>query len=686
MLCSAHGMRLHATTIFASAFLLLQVQPLLSKFVLPWFGGSPAVWTTCVLFFQVVLLLGYAYAHASARLLSPRQQARVHLVLLALALLFLPVVPSAAWKPAGTEDPIPRILLLLGATVGLPYFVLSTTGPLLQAWSARTAPDRSPYWLYALSNAGSFLALLSFPFAFEPLLGRRAHAIAWSAGFAVFALLCGLAAIASGRQVEAATAAPEAPPGPGGPTAAVHALWIGLAACPSALFLACTNQMCLDLASVPFLWVLTLGLYLLSFTLCFAERRFYRRGPFLVLLGAALAAFVRLLGEGQDVGLGRGIATYSAVVFLGATVCHGELYRLRPDVRHLTAFYLSVALGGALGGTFAGAVAPYVFPIHAELHLSLAGTGVLVLAAMMREWNLGARGRRQLVAGILAAVGTVLLARALLRDAAAQLAGPVALSRSFFGVLRLEARDAHDAERAYFRLAHGTTEHGSQYVAPARRRWPTTYYGESSGIGIVLRRFPRRGLRVGVVGLGAGTLATYGRKGDVFRFYEINPDVVRIARSYFTYLKNSAAACDVVLGDGRLSLESEPDQRYDVLVLDAFSSDAIPLHLLTVEAFDVYLRHLRPDGVVAVHASSRYLDPAPVVRALADRSALAMVRVFSRGDATRCLEPADWLILTRNASLLADGELGSAAARDDGRRARAWTDDHNDLLEVLRRS
>ena len=687
-------MALYALTIFLSAFLLFQVQPLIGKYILPWFGGGPAVWTTCMLFFQAALLAGYAYAHVIRTRLAPSTQALVHTVLLLAAALALPVLPSAAWKPDAGTDPTWRILVILTVSVGLPYLALAATSPLLQAWFSMAHPGVSPYRLYALSNAGSLLALASYPFVFEPLLRLKTQGYAWSGAFVAFAILCAVCAVRMRR----AKPLEDSAAGALGEVAAVQrprlttiVLWIALAACGSVMLLAVTNQLCMDVGVVPFLWVLPLSLYLLSFILCFESDRTYWRPLFWPLLGLTTAAIVWLLYLGVNVGILWQVIGYSTGLFACCMVCHGELSRLKPDPRYLTSFYLTSSAGGALGGLLVALVAPLVFRGYYELHVGLWTCLALAAVALAREKAADQTWRRALrfhlfcfaSGAILAAVGFSLFIQA-----SGQRQSAVSISRNFYGVLMVETYQSAKPPGLYYLLTHGRIQHGTQYDSPPMSLMPTKYYWQKTGIGLaILNRRPAAPMKVGVVGLGAGTLAAYGRPGDTYRFYEINPEVERLARTWFTYLADSAGDCEVVLGDARLSLEREPPQEFDILALDAFTSDAIPVHLLTEEAMEVYLRHLKPDGVLAVHISSRFIDLKPVVAALAGRFCLPSAAIQSdKGNKPDAYSNALWVLLARDKEFLEMPAIRSATSVPDSKAPppRLWTDDYSDVFSILR--
>jgi hypothetical protein len=687
----ASAPRGYGSTLFLGAFLLFLVQLVSAKAILPAFGGAPAVWTTCVLFFQALLLAGYAYAHFSSRRLAPRAQAVLHVALLALALCALPPAPRA--EPEASAAPVPAILGLLLRSVALPAFLLGASSPLLQAWSAlgrggSAAPGaREPYRLYALSNAGSLLALVAYPAAIEPLFGSRAVASAWSAAFAVFALLGAWCArvpwsAGSGARAAAREAAPEAP------APRRRWLWLALPCCAVVLLLAATNQVCQEVAVVPLLWVLPLGLYLLSFLLPFAHERWYGRAWCLPLLVLALAVMAQATTMGARAGVAYGVPVYSLGLFVCCLFCHGELAARRPAPRHLTAYYARIALGGVLGGVFVSLAAPVLFRGYDELYLGLFACGALAAGFVLSDPAY--RGRRGgawhplavtllLVVGLIGlCLGARLLERA--RPGLAEL-------RSFHGTMRIEDLPAPDGAGTVRYLTHGGTRHGQQFRAAERRRTPTTYYGRPSGIGILLDGLPRSAPRtVGIVGLGAGILAAYGRPGDRYRFYELDPLVIQVAQSAFTFLDDSSARVEIVPGDARLSLAREPDQGFDVLVLDAFSSDAVPVHLLTREAFALYARHLAPGGVLALHATTRHLDLAPLIHGLALEAGRAVWEIASPADDALGLLAARWILVASGEEHLERPGIRAAGRSLAGsvEPVRPWTDDHSDLLALLR--
>jgi spermidine synthase len=675
-------------TIFVSAFLLFQIQPLIARVILPWFGGAPAVWTAAMLFFQGLLLAGYGYAHLSVRRLGSRAQAALHVTLLLAALALLPVAPAPPGTAAALEVPTAAVLQLLTIHVGLPYFVLASTSPLLQAWFARLRPGASPYRLYALSNAGSLLALLSYPFLVEPALGRSAQLLLWSAGFGLFALGSAVCALVAGRRaLAAADAAPRRSarsPTASPPTVLERLLWLALAAVASTLLLAITNRLCQELTVIPFLWVLPLALYLLSFILVFDREGWYRRAVVIPLLCAAMVGELVILSSGSDTPMALQIAVHAATLFLACLACHGELARRKPEPAHLTGYYLAIAAGGVLGGVFVAIVALRIFTQYLELHWGLWACAAMVVVAIGADPRSRLRRARSRWPWVLAGLALVGLGAGLTRNATRWSEQLVAASRNFYGVARV-IRSGAGTDRDGLLLANGSTTHGVQFRDPAKRRWATTYYSTESGAGLLFRYYRwRHHRKIGVVGLGIGTLATYGREDDTFRFYEIDPRMVWVARTYFRYLADSPAAIDVILGDARLSLEREPPQGFDLLFLDAFTGHSVPTHLLTREAFELYDRHLAPGGVIAVHISHPHLDLKPVLRAAAEHLGMHSVAV-ANFEGPPGLYGSVWMLLSRSERLFQEETIREAASRlpPSPRTVRPWTDDYANVLGIV---
>jgi MFS family permease len=685
-------MFLYALTIFISAFLLFQVQPMIAKIILPWFGGSAAVWTTCMLFFQVALLVGYFYAHFVAKRLSPKTQVIVHATLLGLSILLLPVAPSASWKLVGAELPALRILGLLVIAVGLPYTLLATTGPLLQSWYTRTHQGAMPYRLFALSNLGSMLALLTYPALVEPFLPTHSQTLFWSSAYVIFVLLCVATALKSWNKLES-VGAPVVEESPAGdtvqePASALgrHIIWILLPACASALLLSVTTHVTQDVAAIPFLWVLPLSLYLLSFILCFDADGWYRRGVFMPLLAVALGGMTYLLWSSRpDVKLWVVVLLWAAGLFVACMVCHGELARLKPHPRYLTSFYLMVSVGGALGGVFVGLFAPAVFNGSFELPISIAATAVLALLVLHRDPTSRFHSGRRRPLWWAFAVLTLGLCYALSYEVRQNVSGYRLLARNFYGTLRVSDYGTAEDEDGQRKLTHGVINHGEQWLHPSMRRKPTGYYCEASGVVRGLMASQREGpQKVGVIGLGAGVLSVYSRPGDQYRFYELNPLVKELAYKEFALLRESPAPIEVILGDGRLSLEREPSQQFDLLAVDAFSSDSIPVHLLTREAFAAYIRHMKPTGVLCVHVSNRYLDLVPIVQLSAQSFGKdAVVLETEEDDKTGCYATT-WVLVSMSKGFFEQPAFHAVGSRPAIRAGlRVWTDDYSNLFRVL---
>jgi hypothetical protein len=745
-------MFLYALTILVSAFLLFQVQPVIAKIILPWFGGSAAVWTTCMLFFQTVLVLGYLYSHAVIRYLKPRMQTLVHCGMLVLSAAVLPILPSSTWKPLPSDEPTFRILGLLAVTVGLPYFMLATTGPLIQAWYARRFHGSMPYRLYALSNVGSMGALLSYPFLFEPAFGTHQQASIWSWGYGAFLALCAFTAFVSGSDSEDAEPAAERREYSAAPGGRTYALWLLLPATASVLLLAITNHVSANVATIPFLWILPLSIYLLTFILCFEGEGWYRRNPYLQLLVVGLGSMAYAMGIDStgNVPIRVLVPLLSIGLFTCCMVCHGELVKLKPDARYLTHFYLMISVGGAMGGLLVGLIAPHFFNSFYELPIGLAMCGITVLIALRAhpdwEWLKGLlSAARLLIAAVVLAVlgfnwptlwnavargwspednvrtsimmGAFLLAGVIVssvvrgglgwvrRDRAAVMSellilmligylasevratsnGYRVVVRNFYGGMRVRDNGVPTSLDATRTLTHGTINHGEEYLNPARRHLATTYYGPNTGVGLAVREKQSTGpVRIGVIGLGTGTVASYGRPGDYIRYYEINPLVLNIARTEFYFLPDCKAKLDVAMGDARLSLERETPENFDVLAVDAFSSDSIPVHLLTREAMELYFHHLKPDGILAVHISNRYLDLQPVLQG--ETAVLHKVArvVDTEDDETQDVFGATWVLITNPATGFTPDELSNSAPLESKRTVRLWTDDYSNLFKILK--
>ncbi|MDQ6873580.1 MAG: fused MFS/spermidine synthase [Actinomycetota bacterium] len=717
---------LFAAASFVGAALLFLVQPMVAKMVLPLYGGSPAVWNTAVLFFQATLLAGYLYTHATTRRLGLRRQPWLHLVALALPLVALPIALPRWAAPANGTPPALWLLYVLLGTVGLPFLLVSTTGPLLQRWFSGTDHPRAadPYFLYAAGNAGSLVGLLGYPLAVEPALNIRDQARLWTAGYVAFALLIAGCAVALRRRPGAD---PPGQPAAGRPREPIgwrrRLYWVGLAFLPSSLMLGVTTYLSTDIAAVPLLWVVPLSLYLLTFIVAFGRTR--RRGPGRTapLLGGLVLALLLIFNGLIPVSLWFALALHLAVFTCLAFVAHGRLAADRPAPERLTEFYLLIAVGGVLGGIFNGLIAPVVFGRLIEYPLVI-GAGLLLVARAATPSPLTRRyGRLGAVIEGLAPVAAALLVVALLRLthlerfgllAIGALAGvavvgyfarrPTAFAgamiavlavvalrpeqtlltkRTFFGVYRVKTAGAEHL------FLHGSILHGSQRVGPGGGSEPQTYYSRSGPLGDVFARYGNSAVEnnIAVVGLGTGTVAAYGRAGAQMSFYEIDPAVIAIARNpgYFTYLRGSSATIHLVAGDGRLQLAKAPAHSFGMIVLDAFSGDSIPVHLMTREAVRMYRSKLAAGGLLVFHISNGRLDLEPVVAGIArDQQLAGLVAFDARSHPAEHGVPSQWAVLASNPDTLGPLRQVGRWRPLDLRRSPVWTDGFSNIFGVLR--
>ena len=732
MVAAAPVKRRYVATVFAGSFLLFLVQPMIARMVLPRLGGAPAVWNSAMLVYQTLLLGGYFYAHWLGRF-SPRRQGLIHLGAFALAALTLPIALISATPPADANSFlwVPWLLLI---SVGPLFLVVSAQAPLMQRWYAVTSGG-DPYPLYAASNFGSFLGLICYPLLVEPLLPVASQSLAWSIGYALLALLVVGCALRLPRGDADAAVRPAAPPVP----RRRLLTWVGLAAIPSGLMLSTTLHLTTDIVAMPLLWVLPLGLYLLSFSVAFASDRrastlFVRIAPILLLIAAC--------GVCADTTDFPWVIAAAALISLFAVsvALHSALFDRRPDPSQLTTFYLATSVGGALGGLFCALIAPMVFDWTYEHPLLLIAAALAIplvspFARLRRLWDDRDQSRRARRLGIgavlflallgqgwfgvpksialslaatyailaigLAAIGnralfTLALAWVMLNIGGLDKLGlslsQGKMTRSFFGIYSIRQIDGNARM-----LAHGTTSHGIQnFGSPERERMATSYYARLSGVGAAMRAAPRLfpdGARIGVVGLGAGTLACYARPGQSWTFYEIDPEVVAIARdpAKFTFLARCLPSVPIAVGDARLTLNASPAGRTDLLVIDAFSSDSVPMHLLTVEAFGVYRRHLASNGLLMVHISNRYLDLGPVVAAAATALGWeARVRTYypSAQESADHASASMWVALSPNPATIAALEADRSVAwrpLDPTNGFRPWTDDHASILPIIKR-
>ncbi len=710
----------YAATVFVSAFLLFQVQPMAARFVLPWFGGTSLVWTTCMLFFQVTLVLGYAWAHIITRYLRPRQQWILHSLLMVAALATLPIRPGNEWKPPDGHMATFRVLLLLAISVGLPFLLVSTTGPLIQAWQSVTHPKRSPFRLFALSNAASLAALISYPLLYERYLTLDAQSWTWTAGFILFAVLV---FISGYRFYSTCRQLPESSWRPKAATDGIEdtsirkvpfVLWIVLPMLASVVLLATTNMMTQEIGAIPLLWIVPLSLYLLSFIICFDHQFWYIRLVFHPLFFGSVIFAVILLELGVSAPISIQVIGYSSLVFGASMCCHGELARLKPSPRHLTLFYLMVSIGGALGGVFVALIAPQLFPNYYEFPLGVLAAVLAVMFAYgwqvhgsMDKRSITSAGQREkhkttvgnqwpelatfaflllvglIVAGLAAFASWRMYEHDNHEDVLVQ-------TRNEYGTLRVNDYENHR------KLNNGRIQHGMQYKTKYWSQQPTTYYCPTSGLGRAIEflrdsapEYSNEGsLSFGAIGLGVGTICAWCKTGDYLCYYEINPRVVEIAHEHFTYLRDCPVVPEIRLGDARIQLELElargEGRLYDVLIADAFSSDSIPVHLLTLESMAIYKQRLTDRGILAIHTSNRFLQLANVVHELANN--LEMPCVFIDDDPTEnSYSDSSWVLVTRNDAFINEMEVfGYASAWPDPDRVAFWTDNYASIMPLVK--
>ncbi len=689
-------------TIFLSAFLLFQIEPLISKFILPWFGGGPAVWTSAMQFFQLILLVGYAYAHLLSRWDIARQRS-VHLIVSLIVLIWMvlmafrwdtPVTPGVQWKPVPTATPVGQVLLVLLVSVGLPFFLLSTTSSLIQSWFSQVRRHSSPYSFYALSNGASLLALLSYPILFEPYLTVKQQATFWSVGFGLYLLVLGTCmwitrTASAARETQTITGEEEAEPAAKvvAPGRRSYAFWISLSACASVMLLASTNYMCRDVASVPFLWVLPLSLYLLSFVITFHDHQKRLRSLYAVLTLAAIVLGLWNLAMGTRMSIFFQIGSNSLMLFSISLLCHSELYLHRPAPRYLTSFYLMLSVGGALGGILVNLVAPLIFPDFWEYNLGLIYCAIIVIVIAYQSRGTLLYRLRVPVAVLALALSVFIFALPI-----AWLQNSVEIARNFYGVVKIRQMQG---DIPGYEMIHGAITHGQQASREPEKSLPNLYYGKSSGVYYAITNYPPylngQPVKIGGIGLGVGTITSYGRQGDLIKFYEIDPAVIQYAADtrYFTYLAESRSELAIVLGDGRLSLEREMAQNqpqdFDIFVIDAFSGDSVPSHLISIEAIQLYLDHLKPDGVLAFHITNRHIDLEPVLALAAEQLNIPGAIIMQDTPIGPLSSSSTWVLLTRNQALLHSPEVDEIK-RDLQKKpgVRMWTDDFGNLFQVLR--
>jgi hypothetical protein len=662
--------------VFLASFLLFLVEPIAAKQLLPIFGGSAAVWITCLVFFQTALLVAYLYAHW----LAHRSHWILHLVLLLLAAASAVVWSMHAFDLSrAAQNPVSSIFAALGLSIGLPFLMLGATSPLLQVWLARLETSGIPYRLFALSNLASLLALALYPTIIEPHLTLRAQRLVWCCGFAAFALI---SAILTWRTRSATNAPSQTEPDESAITRAPLShklLWVLLPMGAAMQLCAVTSYLTQNIAAIPLLWILPLAVYLITLVLAFQFPRLLPRGIITRFLVVMLAGLGYMLSHVDvSVPLRIGLTFFLIEVFVSCLFCHTEAYALRPQrSSESTLFYLLFAAGGALGSFLIGIASPLVFSFNYDLSLTFFVTALLALAV---TWSSGWPQRM-----LWSTASVLLLVLVLMLHVAYQRNTPLAV-RNFYGSLRVRQSLSAYPGATLRTLTNGSIQHGTQIFSPELSKTPTTYYAEDSGVGLALRFCCQgRARSIGVVGLGVGTIAAYGKAGDRIRFYEINPAVTPIAQHLFTYLRDSGAQVSIVEGDARSSLSREQPQNFDVLVVDAFSGDAIPLHLLTTQAVDLYKRHLAPGGILAFHISNQHVDLEPEIALLATAAGMDVRRVSSIENQPRGEFTATWMLLTESPSFFTQPEVANRVRQpSEDSRVHLWTDDYSSLLPLLR--
>jgi spermidine synthase len=693
---------IYILSVFLSAFLLFQIQPLIGKYILPWFGGTSAVWSTILLFFQSLLTGGYAYAYWLIGLKSPLKQRIFHILLLFISLtLFIslsfgghsPITPEVAFRLINPERPAREILKQLFLFIGLPGFVLSANSTLIQTWFNRNYPKRSPYWLYALSNAGSLFALVSYPFIFEPNFSLNFQAWVWSGGYLIFILITGfiLSRLVRRASIENDNSIfPEIEHETQRTPFIHHFMWVSLSATASILLLSVTSQLTQEVAPIPLLWVLPLSIYLLSFILSFSEAGLYNRPTFTFLLALSSAGIIHYI-TGSRPNFYLQIVIYSIFLFSACMITHGELFRLRPEPSRLSKFYLMISVGGAVGGIFVSLIAPFIFKGYWEFYLGWIMIFILLatLIYIYPSKELKVPWRR--VFNMAVVLQTLIFLIYSLNIIINPSGNPLYQERNFYGVSKVTFNEY----RAANQYVNGTTIHGFQLVSPDKRDVPTAYFWRGSGIAMMIRNHPKyeNQMKVGVLGLGIGTLAAHALPGDDYRFYEINPNVIELALGqdgYFSFLEDSSAEITIVPGDARLSLEGELDQghkqEFDLLVMDAFSSDSVPTHLITLEAFELYLEHLSPEGVIAVNISNNYIDLKPVIWKLGQELGLQTILIAPPIEKYHPIGlPSLWIFLAKDSATLDWPEINANAdfLEDYHSDIQLWTDDYSNLFHIL---
>ncbi|MDD5519947.1 MAG: fused MFS/spermidine synthase [Kiritimatiellae bacterium] len=674
----------------------------MGKYILPWFGGTSAVWTTCMMVYQTLLLAGYTYAHGLSGL-HLKKHVRLHFLILGLSFVIFiclwmqwktPITPGQNWQPVDSSIPILRIIGLLLICIGLPFVVLSSTSSLVQKWFSIINPGKSPYGFYVISNIGSMLALITYPFVFEPRLRLVNQAIMWSILYVVYLAMCAFCVVivwkkgASSRDQEVQSHLVEPVSGKRKdvvPSVLTHLEWLFLSMLPCVILLATSTEMTQNIAPIPLLWILCLALYLLSFIICFSPVNRPTHWFFIPLLLVSSFLAILIIKDGPTFGIVPAIIVFSAALFSSCMLCNTILYSLRPHPVHLTRYYVIIALGGALGGVLIGIVAPLVFKAYYEFRFGLSFcclVGVIILWQEKHGWMRVVRFPL-----IFFSIVMMLL---LFITATHVPSHAIYRARNFYGAVTVRSINGpHGWVRRS--LLNGNISHGVQLLNNPMEYKPISYYAKEGGVGFAMQRFSFKPLRIGVIGLGVGMICTYTQPDDYVKFYEINPEVVNIARNpdYFTYLSQCLATVDISLGDARISLEHELKEghprNYDVLLIDAFTADSVPMHLLTREAFKLYLSHITANGIIAVNVSNTYIDLVPQIWAQKKYFDLDGAIIRAKKDYRKCVDASTWILLSRDSSFFLMPEISKAALDPSLIPAMdVWTDDYGSLLPAIR--
>ncbi|PIR93755.1 hypothetical protein COT97_04975 [Candidatus Falkowbacteria bacterium CG10_big_fil_rev_8_21_14_0_10_39_11] len=677
-------MIVYAITIFFSSFLVFFIQPLIGKYLLPWFGGSASVWLVSLMFFQVFLFLGYFYSHFLIQQVKILNQIKINIFLLIVAIVSLPTIPGDFWQDKVVQHPTVMLFIVLLFTIGLPFFVVSSASPIIQYLYYYEKREQSPYVLYSVSNAGAIIALISYPILFEVLLNVKQQAVFWAIIFIVFTVFYIFLYVKALKTKHIVTLLVEKFTHTA--SARQKTFWLGLPIITTLMLITVTNHMTLNVAPIPFLWVLPLCLYLLSYIISFSGLKLYHRGIYFILFLISVGGIFYYLNDQTALTIIWQVFVLLAGLFIICLVGHFELFRLRPHPKQLTEYYLYLAGGGALGGILGAVVLPSIASVMFELPLVVILFTLILYTIFYldkKNWLNQLRHRPVWLFLLIIPIGFTLF---FVKDIQYQIKNTDYMSRNFYGTISVGFGAGDGAVGEYKILVNGPIIHGVQFLSPALQANKTTYYSQQSGVGLVFENFPKANKRIGLVGLGAGTIVAYGQAGDYFRIYDINPEVISVAQSQFTYLQNTPSKYDLVLGDARLKLDQESDNNFDLLIIDAFSGDSIPVHLLTQEAFDVYRKNLNPDGAILIHISNQYLDLRPVLVKLGAVNDYQVVIINNKKNDAQKIYTSNWILLTKNKTLLSNKNIVSAQSDlpTNSDRFRVWTDQYSNIFKIIK--